>query len=514
MKDAKWLAGALLLWVAVVACAAPGAPGAPPAAGAARAAPARPNVVWIVAEDMSPDFSAYRDAGIRTPNLDRLATEGVKFTRAFTTGPICSISRSALITGMYQTAIGAHHHRSGRGELKIHLPGDVVPVPRLLRDAGYHASNVTVQEFTRPEAELRADPSVGVAKTDYNFEWDAGVYDRTHWAAREPGRPFFAQVQLNGGKYRHGARWDEQVEQALGSRTPPEAVRLPPYLPDDPVIRADWAQYLDTVRYTDREIGRVIERLREAGELEHTYVFFLTDHGISHVRNKQFLYDGGTHVPLVVRGPGLGSGSVRTDLVEHIDVAATSLALAGVPVPAWMHGRDLFARGFRPRRYVFAARDRADETVDRIRSVRSERYKYIRNGYPARPYLQPNRYKDDKPIVRAMRRLHAEGMLTPAQALIMAEARPAEELYDMGADPHELHNLAADPARQAVLAEMRRAADEWAARTADRGRDPEPEAMYGSDMAAYLSEVRNSAEAVRAMRGNIELMKAWAAEGR
>ena len=504
----------LLLSVSLMSLGTPGGPAAAVAAPPAAAAAARPNLVWIVAEDMSPDFGVFRDAGIQTPNLDRLAADGVKFTRAFTTGPICSISRSALITGMYQTAIGAHHHRSGRGAVKIRLPGDVVPVPKLMRDAGYQVTNVTVGEFVRPDAEMKANPSVGVAKTDYNFEWDAGIYDRTHWAARQPGRPFFAQVQLNGGKYRHGARWDEAVERVLGSRTAPETVRLPPYLPDDPVIRADWAQYLDTVRYTDHEVGQVIERLRQAGELENTCVIFLTDHGVSHVRNKQFLYDGGTHVPLVIRGPGIEPGSVRSDLVEHIDVAATSLALSGVPVPAWMNGRDVLAKDYQPREYVFAARDRADETVDRIRSVRSDRYKYIRNGYPARPYLQPNRYKDDKPIVRAMRRLHADGKLTPGQALIMAEARPAEELYELGTDPHELHNLASDPAHKSVLAEMRRALDEWEFHTDDRGRTPESAERYDSDMAVYLREVGGAAGAAATLRRNIERMKSWAAEGK
>ena len=513
---------ALLLIVLVGGLGAAAGPvGVAPSAAAApepglAANPARANVVWVIAEDMSADFSAYGQADIRTPHLDRLAAEGVKFSRAFVTAPICSTSRSALITGMYQTSIGAHHHRSGRGEVKIRLPGEVVPVPRLFRAAGYHVSNVTVGEFVRPDGQVRANPVVGVAKTDYNFETDPDLYDRTHWAARESGRPFFVQVQLNGGKYRHGRRWGEQVERDLGSRTLPESVTLPPYLPDDPVIRADWAQYLDTVRYTDWELGRVVERLREAGELDKTYVFFITDHGVSHVRSKQFLYDAGTHIPLVVRGPGIATGSVRTDLVEQIDLAATSLAFAGIAVPAWMQGRDVFADGYQPRRYVFAARDRADETVDRIRSARGERYKYICNYYPARPYLQPNRYKDDKPIVQAMRRLHAAGKLTPGQSLIMAEARPAEELYDVSEDPHELHNLASDPAHQTALAEMRLALDEWTRRTDDQGRHPEPEAAYDSDMAAYLREVGGGpgGAAGEGIRRNIELMKRWAAAGK
>jgi arylsulfatase A-like enzyme len=437
--------------------------------------------------------------------VDRLAAEGVKFERAFVTGPICSISRSALITGMYQTSIGAHHHRSGRGDAKIHLPQGVTPVPRLFKDAGYHTSNLTTPEFTKQGG------GVAIAKTDYNFEWDESMYDKTHWSTRKSGQPFFAQVQMQGGKLRgqgNTDRWPARVERTLGSRTPAAAVKLPPYLPDDPVIREDWAQYLDAVRHTDWEVGQVLDRLKQAGELDNTVVFFLTDHGVSHVRNKQFLYDGGMHVPLVVRGPKFKPGAVRSDLVEHIDIAATSLALAGIPKPAAMQARDLLADNYEPRRYVFSARDRADETVERIRAVRSERHKYIRNFYPNRPYLQPNAYKDAKPIVQAMRRLHEEGKLTPEQALIMRDTRPAEELYDLQNDPYELKNLADDPTHRDVLKELRRELDDWITRTGDHGRNPEPAEMYDSDMAVYVDKGKP------VIQRNIELMKKWAAEGK
>ena len=493
-KQFTWMVAGL---VAVV--------GAVSAARGGENASLRPNIVWIVVEDMSAHFSCYGEQTIKTPHVDRLAAEGVKFERAFVTGPICSISRSALITGMYQTSIGAHHHRSGRGKMKIHLPAGVTPVPRLLKDAGYHTSNVNFADFTKP------GDAVGIAKTDYNFEWDPSMYDKTHWSTRKGGQPFFAQVQLNGGKLRgkgNGDRWPKRVEQALGSRTPAGAVKLPPYLPDDPVIREDWAQYLDTVRYTDWEVGQIVERLKQAGELDNTVVFFLTDHGISHVRNKQFLYDGGIHVPLVVRGPKLKPGTVRSDLVEQIDVAAASLALAGISKPAAMQARDLLADNYEPRRYVFTARDRADETVDRIRAVRSERYKYIRNFHPSRPYLQPNAYKDGKPIVQAMRRLHAEGKLAPEQALIMRATRPAEELYDLRDDPHELKNLVDDASHQDVLKELRRELDDWINRTGDHGRNPEPAAMYDSDMADYTGRGNP------VVQRNIEQMKKWADDGK
>lgn len=485
---------------------------------AADAADQRPNVVWLIVEDMSPQFGCYGETAIQTPNVDRLAAEGVRFTDAVVTGPVCSACRSALITGMYQTSIGAQHHRSGRGKLKIHLSEPVQPVPVLFQQAGYLTLNLTFDDFVKSEKALKTNPRVGVAKTDYNFEWDESMYDRTHWSRRQSGQPFFAQVQLHGGKYRghgDGDRWPARVKKVLGSRTPQEAVKLPPYLPDDPVIVEDWAQYLDTVRYTDWEVGRIIDRLKQAGDWDNTYLFFITDHGISHVRNKQFLYEGGIHIPLIVRGPGIKPGTERTDPVEQIDLAAASLAAAGIEIPGWMQSRNILADDYQPRQYVFSARDRCDETVDRIRSVRSRRFKYIRNFYPERPYLQPNTYKDGKPIVQAMRRLHEQGKLNRAQELIMAESRPPEELYDLHSDPFELHNLADDASHQDVLKEMRTDLEEWMVNTNDHGRTPEPEAMYDSDMQVYVTSAeKRDPDRAETIRRNIRLMKQWAAQGR
>lgn len=475
----------------------------------AASSPEHPNIVWILVDDMSPNFSCYGETAIRTPNVDRLAAEGVRFSRAFVTAPICSINRSALMTGCYQTTIGCQNHRSGSPKFPIRLPDGMKTVPQLLKQAGYHTSNVSLEDF------LRTNGPVKIAKTDYNFVWDrAATYDLTHWAQRTAGKPFFVQVQLHGGKHRGqrpGPNWPQKVRATLGSVTGTNAVKLPPYLPNDPVILADWAHYLDTVRYTDWEVGRIVERLRAAGELERTVIFFWTDHGISHVRHKQFLYDGGIHVPLVVRGPGLARGTVREDLIEHIDVAAATLAFAGLPHPAWMQARNILAKNHQPREFVFAARDRADETVDRIRSVRSEQFKYIRNFYPNRPYLQPNRYKDDKAIVQAMRRLHAEGKLNSEQALIMAQTRPREEFYDLRTDPHELRNLAGDPGHAAELARHRKTLESWITRTEDRGRTPEPEEVYlnyiGDDRPESGRGNRNDA-----FNQNVELMLRWAKE--
>ena len=481
--------------------------------GSALAAQKQPNIVWILVDDMSPHFSCYGETAIRTPNVDALAVEGTRFSRAFVTAPICSISRSALMTGRYQTSIGCQNHRSGSAKFPITLAADTPIVAQLFKKAGYHASNVSFDAFMRTGAE--AEKPTGIAKTDYNFVWNPPeTFATTHWSRREEGQPFFAQIQLAGGKHRGqkpGPQWPAKVLATLGSTTPESAVRLPPDLPDDPEIRSDWAQYLDCVRYTDWEVGRIVQRLKDAGEFERTVIIFWTDHGISHVRHKQFLYDGGIHVPLVVRGPGIAAGKVRADLVEHIDIAAASLALGGIERPATMQAGDFFAADYTPKKYVFAARDRADETVDRIRSVRGERFKYIRNFYPSRPYLQPNRYKDSKAIVQAMRRLFAEKKLTPEQSLIMAETRPREEFYDLAADPHELRNLAADPARAAALAEYRAALEDWMRRTDDQGRTPEREEVYRNYIADDRPEGgKNGSDEV--FQNNTALMLRWATE--
>jgi arylsulfatase A-like enzyme len=467
----------------------------------------RPNIVWIVVDDMSANFSCYGEKTIRTPHVDRLAKEGTRFGKAFVTAPVCSPCRSALITGCYQTTIGAHHHRSGRGAEKIHLPEGVVPVPALFKKAGYFTC------IGGPNVKGKA-----LAKTDYNFEWDPAIYDANDWAGRKPGQPFFMQVQLHGGKYRGNGpnpNWQTRVKRELGSNTRPEGVTLPPYYPRDPVILQDWADYLDTCRYTDKEVGDVLARLEKEKLLDETVVVFMTDHGISHARGKQFLFDEGIHVPFVIHGPGVGRGVVRDDLVEHIDLAATSLALAGIDVPKWMQGRNVLAKDYAKRDAVFSARDRCDETMEHIRAVRTGQYKYIRNYLPERPHLQPNRYKDGKAILKSLRELHATKKLDPlAEKLLFAPTRPKEELYDLTADPNEVTNLAGEPKHAGTLEAMRKKLADWEERTGDKGRVPEPTAMYESDMAVYLAGNGKKKGRDTELLRNIELNKKWAKEGK
>ena len=428
----------------------------------------RPNVVWIVAEDMSPHLGVYGDTLVRTPNIDRLAAEGIRFDRAFVTSPICSPARSALVAGMYQTTLGAHHHRSQRTSGKgggnegyyasYEVPEGISLIPELFQEAGYYTTLGGPQRSDGAKA--------GLAKSDYNFIWDREVYDGDDWSGRRPGQPFFAQIQLQGGKNR-GADVPDPVR--------PADVTLPPYYPDHPVLREDWANYLNAIQYMDGEVGQVLDRLEEEGIADSTVVVFLSDHGISHLRGKQFLYDEGIHVPLVVRFPdGRMAGDVREDLVEHIDAAAASLAMAGIDIPDHVQSLDVFAADYVPRRYVFAARDRGDETVDALRAVRSDRYKYIRNYYSDRPHAQPNRYKDGKEIVQTMRALHEKGELNALQARPFQPTRPPEELYDLEADPHETQNLAALPEHERTLEDLRAVHVEWMKTTRDMGLIPEP----------------------------------------
>jgi arylsulfatase A-like enzyme len=473
-----------------------------PGNGRLAAEPDRPNIVWIVVEDMSLPFGCYGEKDIQTPNVDALAREGIRFERAFVTAPVCSTCRSALITGMYQTSIGAHHHRSGRGQQKILLPDGVVPVPLLFQQAGYFTANGS---FTGPLDKVapRGAPRKA-GKTDYNFQYDKAIYDSHHFSHRQPGQPFFSQYQLRGGKGRN-----------VPTPHPIAAadVTLPVYYPDDEVIRSDWALYLNSAMNTDLELGRILKQLEDAGELEKTIIFFLTDHGVSHARGKQFMYEEGMRIPLVVWGPGIEPGQVRPDLVLQIDLAATSLALAGIEIPAGMQGVDLLAEDYRPRQYIVSARDRCDETVDRMRAVRTENFKYIRNFYPQRPYLQPNAYKDNKPIIRQMRALHAAGTLDGYQALIMAPVRPVEELYDLRSDPSELHNLATTRGSRRVLADHRAMLDDWIVQSGDRGATPESAAMYDSDMKVYLDGMKTRRpERFEEISANVALMKRWASE--
>jgi arylsulfatase A-like enzyme len=413
---------------------------------------------------------------------------------------------------MYQTSIGSHHHRSGRGTQKIFLPADVVPIPKLLQDAGYYTCIGSGLKGTNPRGNRNRNGAAPLGKTDYNFEWDPSIYAGADWSDRKPGQPFFMQVQLLGGKLRGGTDQEAQklsVEAgtAFGQATDPNQVTLPPYYPRDPVLLRDWAAYLDAVRFTDLHVGKVIDRLKQEGEFDNTLIIFMTDHGISHARGKQFLYNEGTHIPLILRGPGIPQAKTRDDLVMHIDLAAITLAAAGIAKPNSMQAENIIDSNYQARSMIFAARDRCDETVERLRSVRTADYLYIRNFYPQRPHLQPNAYKDGKTILQTLRRLHEQNQLPElSQRLLFSAERPTEELYRWREDHWQVNNLANSADHQAELIRHRQWLDQWIVDSGDKGY--ESNEMFDSDMKVYVGKGNPEVER------NIEIMKQWAESGR
>ena len=410
------------------------------------------NIVWIVIEDASPHIGCYGETSIETPNMDRMAREGIRCSQAFVTSPVCSPSRSAMVSGMYQMTLGAHNHRSqtasGKGmggpayQDSYRLP--VKLIPELFRDAGYFVTNKR--------------------KTDYNFIAPDGLYDGVDWQDAPADQPIFAQFQLSGGKNRKAP-----------DRVNPSQVELPPYYPDHPAIRQDWMKYLDSWAQTDVEVGEILFDLEFAGRLDSTAVFLWSDHGVTHVRGKQFLYEEGVRIPMIVRLPNARQAGVeRSDIIEHIDIAAASLHLAGIAKPDYVQGRDFLAEDHEPRDHLFTGRDRCDETVDIIRGVRDRRYKYIRNFMSHVSHMQPSQYKDGKEIVQTMRSLYAKGALNELQARPFASRRPPEELYDLRNDPHEAVNLASSPEHRERLESMRELTYRRMEEERDMGLVPEP----------------------------------------
>jgi arylsulfatase A-like enzyme len=476
----------------------------------------RPNILWFVVDDMSANFSCYGEKAIETPNVDKLAAEGLLFSKAYATSPVCSTFRTALITGMYQNSIGAHHHRSGRGKHRIQLPDGVHPIPKIFQEAGYFTCiGSGLHNF-----DFRSLPSkIGrKGKTDYNFDWDTKIYDSHDWSKRKGNQPFFMQVQLHGGKIRgasekHYEILEKRMENQFELKpTSKDLIKLPPYYPNDSVFLRDWATYLDTVRITDWHVGKVIERLKKEGIHENTMIIFFTDHGISHARGKQFLYDEGTHIPLVIKGPGVPKGKKRHDLVEHIDIAALSLAIAGIKIPKKMEGQDILAKQHQPKKFVFAARDRCGEAADQIRSVRTEKFLYIKNFFPQRPHLMPSNYKDTKLIIRQLRDLHAKGKTyTLANQLLFSSTRPQEELYLYNQDKWQTKNLVENQKYKKNLDELRKNLTQWILKTGDPG--PETLEVYILETEDQMSSTGNKVSREN-YRKNSKIYRNWFKQGR
>ncbi len=422
----------------------------------------RPNIVWISLEDITPMMGCYGDSYARTPVFDRLAKEGVRYTRAHAVSPVCSPSRSSVITGVYPSSLGTLHHRSS-----TRAPGFIEPLPNLLRKAGYFTSNN--------------------AKGDYNLRgvaWNESS-GRAHWRNRgDESQPFFSVFNF-GECHSSITKIPEGriVRQRLSRLQPddfhdPKKAPIPPYHPDDPVFRRAWARYYDAVTQVDYRAGDIFEALRRYGLWESTIVFVWADHGVGMPRGKHTAWEQGTHVPLLVRFPKkfqrlapAKPGGTVDELVSLMDLGPTVLALAGVEIPKHVHGRPLFGekREVSYRDFLVGMRDRLDTRFEMVRSVRDKRFRYQRNFYPHLPFKPYEDYEFDAPVLRRWVELARAGKLTGPQAMLNRRFKPLEELYDSESDPHHVKNLVGDPELRAVLERMRGRLREWMIETRDLG---------------------------------------------
>ena len=441
----------------------------------------RPNILWISVEDLSPLLGAYGDKTIQTPNIDRLAREGITYTNAFATAGVCAPSRSSIITGMYPVSIGTQNMRTGphyayrepeaetyktyvslkdiRGrnvpEYAAVPPPYVKVFTEYLRAAGYFTSNA--------------------AKTDYQFNspitaWDE-IGKNAHYNNRSAGQPFFAV-------FNHEITHESRVFMKKGDPMLADAnkVRIPAYFPDLPVVRQDLGRVYSNIIELDQQIGKLMDELSAEGLLEKTIIFFWSDHGGPLLRQKRAVGNSGLRVPLIVRLPnGAMAGTKVGDIVSLMDLGPSVLSLAGIEPPAYMHGK-AFLGTFKtktPHPYAFGAADRFDEAADMSRSVIDGRFVYIRNFRPELPLIYRNAYREQIDMTRTLIELDQQGKLSGNAAYIFMKTKPQEELYDLASDPDEVHNLAHLPEQQAKLKEMRAALGSWQLEIGDLGFIPE-----------------------------------------
>ena len=472
-------------------------------AGALLAAPAatsdqRPNILWITCEDASPVLGCYGDTQAITPNLDRFAQQGVRYSNAFAAASVCSPARSCLITGVYPSSLGTQHLRS-----RLPIPEQIRCFPEYLRDAGYYCTNNS--------------------KEDYNFKTPAACWDESsrqaHWRKRKSGQPFFSVFNIlttHQGQIRLA---DEQFAKRTERLAPDErhdaaSIALPPYYPDTPRVRRDVARFYDLMTAMDKQAGDLLAQLDQDGLADRTIVFFYSDHGTGLPRHKRWLYDSGIRVPLIIRFPErfrhlapAEPGGTTGRLVSFVDFAPTMLSLVGLEIPDTMEGRPfLGARAGEPRRYVFAIRDRVDEVYEMSRAVRDERFEYIRNYLPHRPVMQWSDYSERTPTRQEIRRLAAAGELTgPAERMASPTKQP-EELYDTREDPWEIHNLADSPKHQATLRRMREVHRAWMLDTRDTGLLPEAELYLRGNGRPPYEVVRDAGYPLRRIAETADLV--------
>ena len=449
----------------------------------------KPNILWISCEDISPHLACYGDPHAITPNLDKLASEGVRYTNVFTAAGVCAPCRSTIITGMYQNSIGTHHMRC-----KSTLPDWLKPFPIYLREAGYYCTNNS--------------------KTDYQFKtpgagtiWNESS-KKAHWKKRtKDSEPFFAVFNF-GGCHESGIASESKYRMVTENlpksyrQDPDKLTTLPPYYPNTAVSREDWKRNYELITAMDAWAGGLIQELKDEGLYEDTIIFFWSDHGVGLPRAKRWLYDSGTRIPFIIRVPeklrvqGQGAPNTVSDqLVNSTDFGPTMLNLAGIKVPEHIQGQPFLGESVpNPRKYVYGARDRMDERYDIIRTVRDKRFRYVRNFEPLKPYYQYMNTPEKGAIMKEIRKAEASGKMSDAMRLFSAGSKPPEELYDTQSDPHEVKNLAEDPSFADKLAEMRTALKAWQNKVGDIGLIPEAEIEIQERQAGSRFAILNSGD--------------------
>jgi arylsulfatase A-like enzyme len=470
----------------------------------------RPNILWLVSEDNNPFIGAYGDRLAHTPAIDSLAAGGVLYENVFSNAPVCAPTRFSIITGMYAESCGPAHHMRAQGKLPAFLQG----FPKYLREAGYYCTNN--------------------GKTDYNADLDMQVMwnessDRAHWRNRPSDAPFFAVFNFM-------TTHESRMFRRTPGRVKPVDVRVPAYLPDVPEVRSDAASYYNLIEAMDGEVAAHLAALESAGLAEDTIVFYYSDNGGVQPRSKRYCYDEGLRTALIMRVPKkwahlapAAAGSKISSPVSLIDLAPTVLTLADIDPPAYMQGRSLVTKPPEPRQYVFGMRNRMDERYDMVRTVRDERYRYIRNYSPHRPYGQHQAFEWQMDSYRALERAYRAGVLNAVQARFFGE-KPAEEFYDLQADPDEINNLIGAAEHRARINSMRVALDAHMLRVNDNGFIPESSPVEGYDASrapgayplqrvmliaakAIARDTRNVSEFVAVLTDSNEVVRYWAAQG-
>jgi arylsulfatase A-like enzyme len=425
----------------------------------------RPNILWLVTEDMGPYIASFGDNSIQTPNLSRLANEGVRYPNLFSPSGVCAPSRAAIATGMYPTSIGAGHMRTKSHTQLTGLPAyEAVPpaelkmISELLRIHGYYCTNNS--------------------KEDYQFKAPVTAWDessnKAHWRNRKQDQPFFAIFNFNET---HESRLFEPYQQTEVIPIDTK-FKVPPYLPDNEIVQRDLWKMYNNIALMDQKVGRILDQLEKDGLLENTIVFFYGDHGGPLPRQKRLIYDAGINTPLIIRFPNQQkAGSWDKQLISFIDFAPTLLSLGGITPPKYMQGQP-FLNKKQPedkRTYIHSAVDRLDGITDAIRAVRDKQFKYIRNYRPEQGYYLPIAYREKIPTMKELLRLRNEGKLNETQVQWFRKSKAPEELFDCKVDPHELNNLANNPDYKQKLIELSSEMDRWIKEIGDQPNLPELE---------------------------------------